>query len=83
MTCYFAAHLQVNFQGQRQPFADGGGTDNLAVTPLLRRRVKTIVACVSNNAAVMPDTTADTWAANQVGVLRNCVSMQMCCQCMM
>ena len=30
---------QVNFNGTKQNFADGGGTDNLAVTPLLRRKV--------------------------------------------
>jgi hypothetical protein len=30
----------VNFQGAKQSFADGGGTDNLALTPLLRRKVR-------------------------------------------
>lgn len=30
---------KVNFEGMKQSFADGGGTDNLAVTPLLRRKV--------------------------------------------
>ena len=29
----------MNFEGMKQSFADGGGTDNLAVTPLLRRKV--------------------------------------------
>lgn len=29
----------VNFKGSKQSFADGGGTDNLAVTPLIRRKV--------------------------------------------
>jgi hypothetical protein len=61
--------LQVNFQGQRQPFADGGGTDNLAVNPLLRRKVETIVACVATSEPVLPDTTADHWAAIQVRLL--------------
>jgi hypothetical protein len=32
---------KVNFEGMKQSFADGGGTDNLAVTPLLRRKVST------------------------------------------
>jgi hypothetical protein len=61
--------LQVNFAGQRQPFADGGGTDNLAVTPLLRRRVGAIVACVASVEPVLPETTADHWAAIQVWLL--------------
>jgi hypothetical protein len=30
---------KVNFQGMKQAFADGGGTDNLAITPLIRRKV--------------------------------------------
>lgn len=30
---------KVNFKGMKQAFADGGGTDNLAITPLLRRKV--------------------------------------------
>lgn len=36
---------QVNFKGGKQSFADGGGTDNLAVTPLLRRKVCRAVLC--------------------------------------
>ncbi|KAF6255568.1 hypothetical protein COO60DRAFT_1661215 [Scenedesmus sp. NREL 46B-D3] len=56
---------QVNFKGQRQLFADGAGTDNLAVTPLLRRRVQAIVACVASVEPLLPNTTADHWAAIQ------------------
>jgi hypothetical protein len=36
---------KVNFKGMKQSFADGGGTDNLAVTPLLRRKVGYRGAC--------------------------------------
>lgn len=31
---------KVNFKGMKQSFADGGGTDNLAVIPLIRRKVR-------------------------------------------
>lgn len=37
--CFTRYWNKVNFEGMKQSFADGGGTDNLAVTPLLRRKV--------------------------------------------
>ncbi|GBF94754.1 hypothetical protein Rsub_07637 [Raphidocelis subcapitata] len=53
----------VDFQGSRRKFADGGGADNLAVTPLVRRRVERIIACVAASAA--PDTNASDYARTQ------------------
>ncbi|KAG2499381.1 hypothetical protein HYH03_002956 [Edaphochlamys debaryana] len=55
-----------NYTGARLSFADGAGADNLAVTPLLRRRVQHVIACVaaSHSADVSP---AD-WAVAQYDV---------------
>ncbi|PNW85074.1 hypothetical protein CHLRE_03g170600v5 [Chlamydomonas reinhardtii] len=46
----------VNYTGAELSFADGAGADNLAVTPLLRRRVSSVVVLVaaSNSADVSP-----------------------------
>lgn len=60
-----AAARQINFKGQRQPFADGGGTDNLAITPLLRRRVRNIVSCIAMVAQADNNTNIDDWAVAQ------------------
>lgn len=56
---------QVNFKGSRQPFADGGGTDNLAITPLLRRGVANIVSCIAVVANIDAKTKPDDWAVIQ------------------
>ncbi|KAG2442832.1 hypothetical protein HXX76_002911 [Chlamydomonas incerta] len=46
----------VNYTGAKLSFADGAGADNLAVTPLLRRRVSSVVVLVAaaNSADVSP-----------------------------
>lgn len=46
----------MNYTGAELSFADGAGADNLAVTPLLRRRVSSVVVLVaaSNSADVSP-----------------------------
>lgn len=54
---------QIDFKGGQLPFADGGASDNLAVTMLLRRRVQHIVACVSSNKPLNSNITS--WAAYQ------------------
>lgn len=57
--------LQVDFTGMSRAFADGGGSDNVAITPLLRRRVASIVSCIAVVAPITANTTADDWAAIQ------------------
>eukprot|EP00878_Enallax_costatus_P000930 GHUV01001060.1.p1 GENE.GHUV01001060.1~~GHUV01001060.1.p1 ORF type:complete len:719 (+),score=173.97 GHUV01001060.1:262-2418(+) len=56
---------QINFRGQRQPFADGGGTDNLAITPLLRRGITNIVSCIAMVVHIDNNTNIDDWAVGQ------------------
>eukprot|EP00775_Hariotina_reticulata_P001277 gene1277-1617_t len=55
----------VNFGGQPHTFADGGGIDNLAVTPLLRRRVEHIVACIAGSEPINGNVNLNNWAAAQ------------------
>lgn len=57
--------LQVNFKGERRPFADGGGTDNLAVTPLLRRGITHIVSCIASITHIDNTTNIDDYAIAQ------------------
>ncbi|KXZ56638.1 hypothetical protein GPECTOR_1g575 [Gonium pectorale] len=56
----------VNYTGGELSFADGAGADNLAVTPLLRRRVTHIVVCVAT--ANSADMTPADWAVAQYDV---------------
>ncbi|PNH12072.1 hypothetical protein TSOC_000999, partial [Tetrabaena socialis] len=57
---------QYDYRGATLSFADGAGADNLAVTPLLRRRVSSILVFVAAlNSADMPP--AD-WAVAQYDV---------------
>lgn len=56
---------QVDFKGSTVPFADGGGVDNLAVTPLLRRKVPVIVACIAGSEAINGDVKIDDWSFGQ------------------
>ncbi|KAI8463374.1 MAG: hypothetical protein J3K34DRAFT_444183 [Monoraphidium minutum] len=53
----------VDFQQSGRKFADGGGVDNLAITPLVQRGVRHIVCGVATVLA--PDTNASHWAAAQ------------------
>jgi hypothetical protein len=53
----------LSFKAAKETFADGGGIDNTAITPLLRRRVAHIVAGV---ATITPPTTnASDWAVSE------------------
>ena len=56
-----------DFTGGELPFADGGAIDNTAVTPLLRRKVAKIIACV---AAAKPstNTTAEEWTSYEYDI---------------
>lgn len=54
---------QINFTGGQLPFADGGGSDNSAMTLLLRRRVERIIVCFASNKPL--DTNATAWGAYQ------------------
>jgi hypothetical protein len=56
---------QVNFKGERQPFADGGGTDNLAITPLLRRGITNIISCIALVEHIDNSTNMEDWAVSQ------------------
>ena len=42
-------------KGKEMPFADGGGVDNLAILPALRRGVKKLVICYAGSAKVEGD----------------------------
>ena len=56
--------LQFDYQGGSLGFADGGGVDNTAIIPLLRRRCTRIIAgtaTVESPAA----SNATAWAASQ------------------
>ena len=54
------------FEGREWGFADGGGVDNTAIIPLLRRGVRRIVAgTASSVAADNAKTNATAWAASQ------------------
>lgn len=59
-------------QAARLPFADGGAVDNLAITPLLRRQVKHIVACVATNDPA--DGGADNYAKGGWVAIKSCLS---------
>lgn len=52
----------VDFTGGKRNFADGGGADNLAITPLLRRGVRRILCGVAIGA---PPEGAVSWAQYQ------------------
>ncbi|KAG2499382.1 hypothetical protein HYH03_002957 [Edaphochlamys debaryana] len=56
----------LDYKGARLSFADGGGADNLAVAPLLRRRVKHVVVAVA--ACTSADVAAADWAVAQYDV---------------
>ena len=51
----------LNFTAQNIPFGDGGGVDNLAVTPLLRRRMTKIVVLVAASKSTTENTNASDW----------------------
>jgi hypothetical protein len=53
------------FQGRDWGFADGGGVDNTAIIPLLRRGIKRIVAGTASSSAADDKTNATDWAASQ------------------
>jgi hypothetical protein len=53
------------FEGRDWGFADGGGVDNTAIIPLLRRGVKRIVAGTATSTAADGQTNATAWAASQ------------------
>ncbi|KAF8071044.1 hypothetical protein HT031_001126 [Scenedesmus sp. PABB004] len=57
----------IAFAGGEVPFADGGSADNLAVTPLLRRRVANIIACVAASQNISGADAAD-WGGYQLDV---------------
>ena len=54
---------QFNYTGERLGFADGGGVDNTAIIPLLRRRVTKIIAGTATTAPL--DTNSTDWAKLQ------------------
>eukprot|EP00775_Hariotina_reticulata_P012591 gene12591-12723_t len=56
---------QVDFSGGLLSFADGGAVDNLAVTPLLRRRITRLVVCVSASKNITNTTSAAEWGGYQ------------------
>jgi hypothetical protein len=59
---------QITFEGQTLAFADGGGADNLAITPLLRRRVPKVVVCVAASANISSAAGPADWAGYQYDV---------------
>jgi hypothetical protein len=50
----------IDGKGEEMGFCDGGGTDNMAIFPALRRAVTSIVVGASNSAP--PPATAEEWA---------------------
>lgn len=55
----------ISFTALNLPFGDGGGVDNLAVTPLLRRRMTKIVVLVAALKGTMDVANASDWAGTQ------------------
>lgn len=56
---------QITFTGKRLAFGDGGSVDNLAVTPLLRRRITKIIATVAASQNISSSANASDWAGYQ------------------
>jgi hypothetical protein len=56
---------QIIFEGQTLAFADGGSADNLAITPLLRRRIQKIIVCVAASANISSAAGPADWAGYQ------------------
>lgn len=51
----------INFTASELPFGDGGSVDNLAITPLLRRRIQKIVVLVAALKGVNDTVDAADW----------------------
>ncbi len=58
---------QQDYTGERVAFADGGGIDNTAIIPMLRRGVRTIIACIATITSPV-NLTSSQWAVSQYDV---------------
>lgn len=55
----------INFTDENIPFADGGSADNLAITPLLRRRVTKMVVLVAAVQNITSSNGSADWGGYQ------------------
>lgn len=68
LRCVCSYWSPLNFTSETIAFADGGSVDNLAVTPLLRRRMTKILMLVAASDSVTAATDAADWGGLQYDV---------------